>query len=100
MKARTCPPWFPPGTHHIFRPLSVQFCTLLRSSLRYVGGQPDRMDMRAPTATASVDDRPFNNLIRRLNGDDYALIEPSLVSYEAAPNDLLYSPGDDVETVH
>ena len=44
--------------------------------------------------------RPFNNLLRRLNGADFALIEPHLVPADAAPNDLLYSPGDHVETVH
>src|SRR3954469_7151162 len=44
--------------------------------------------------------RPFNNLLRRLSGADFALIEPHLVPADAAPNDLLYSPGDHVETVH
>ena len=45
-------------------------------------------------------ERPFNNLLRRLNDADFALIDPHLVATEANPNDLLYSPGDDVETVH
>src|SRR4051794_7035719 len=45
-------------------------------------------------------ERPFNNLLRRLSGADFALIGPHLVTADAAPNDLLYSPGDDVETVH
>jgi hypothetical protein len=45
-------------------------------------------------------DRPFNNLLRRLNKADFALIEPHLVAADTGPNDLLYSPGDDVETVH
>ena len=45
-------------------------------------------------------ERPFNNLLRRLNDADFALIEPHLVPADAAPNDLLYSPGDHVETVH
>src|SRR5215216_5997528 len=44
--------------------------------------------------------RPFNNLLRRLNDADFALIEPHLVPADAAPNDLLYSPGDHVETVY
>jgi hypothetical protein len=44
--------------------------------------------------------RPFNNLLRRLNEADFALLEPHLVATDAAPNDLLYSPGDNVETVH
>lgn len=49
---------------------------------------------------ASNGDRPFNNLLRRLNATDFALIEPYLEPADAAPNDLLYNPGDDVEIVH
>ena len=45
-------------------------------------------------------ERPFNNLLRRLNSADFALIEPYLAAAEAGPNDLLYNPGDDVEVVH
>src|SRR4051812_14885750 len=45
-------------------------------------------------------DRPFNNLLRRLNSADFALIEPYLVAADTGPSDLLYNPGDDVETVH
>jgi Crp-like helix-turn-helix domain len=45
-------------------------------------------------------ERPLNNLLRRLNDADFALMEPHLVAAEAAPNDVLYSPGDDVEIVH
>ena len=45
-------------------------------------------------------ERPFNNLLRRLNSADFALIEPHLIAVDAGPNDLLYNPGDDVETVH
>ena len=45
-------------------------------------------------------DRPFNNLLRRLSEADYALLAPHLVQAEATAGDLLYSPGDDVETVH
>jgi Crp-like helix-turn-helix domain len=45
-------------------------------------------------------ERPFNNLLRRLNDADFALIEPHLVAADTYPNDLLYSPGDNVETVH
>ena len=44
--------------------------------------------------------RPFNNLLRRLNDADFALVDPHLVAAEANSNDLLYSPGDGVETVH
>jgi hypothetical protein len=44
--------------------------------------------------------RPYNNLLRRLNADDFALIEPHLANEEAAASNLLYNPGDDVDTVH
>ncbi|MDE5458708.1 hypothetical protein GWE18_39370 [Bradyrhizobium sp. CSA112] len=37
----------------------------------------------------------FNNLPRRLNDADFALIEPRLVAADTATNDLHYSPGDD-----
>src|ERR1700726_4309901 len=46
------------------------------------------------------DGRPYNNLLRRLSASDFALIAPHLVHGEAAANELLYSPGDDVEVVH
>jgi DNA-binding MarR family transcriptional regulator len=49
---------------------------------------------------ANGNDRPYNNLLRRLSAGDFALLEPHLVPEEAAANDLLYSPGDDVEIVH
>jgi hypothetical protein len=49
---------------------------------------------------AEITDRPYNNLLRRLNVDDYALIAPYLALEDAQPNDLLYSPGDDVSVVH
>ena len=50
--------------------------------------------------TGTAGERPLNNLLRRLNDADFALIEPHLVTADAGPNDLLYSPGDNVETVH
>ena len=50
--------------------------------------------------TAEVADRPFNNLLRRLNAADFALLAPHLIQDEADANDLLYNPGDDVEIVH
>jgi hypothetical protein len=45
-------------------------------------------------------ERPFNNLLRRLRDSDFALLAPHLTQDDANPNDLLYSPGDDVEIVH
>jgi hypothetical protein len=53
-----------------------------------------------PDATAAVSARPFNNLLRRLNKADFALLEPHLAMAQAKAGDLFYSPGDDVETVH
>jgi Crp-like helix-turn-helix domain len=50
--------------------------------------------------TADAGDRPCNNLLRRLNPSDFGLIAPHLAHEEAAANDLLYNPGDDVGIVH
>jgi hypothetical protein len=52
------------------------------------------------TELAGTTDRPFNNLLRRLSAADYALIAPHFVPVDAEANDLLYNPGDDVQTVH
>src|SRR4030088_2979336 len=51
-------------------------------------------------ATPDGIERPFNNLLRRLNTSDFALIAPYLAHERAGGNDLLYNPGDDVEIVH
>ena len=45
-------------------------------------------------------ERPYNNLLRRLNDSDFALIAPHLSQDEGNAHDLLYRPGDDVEIVH
>jgi hypothetical protein len=50
--------------------------------------------------TLGIIERPYNNLLRRLAVDDYALIAPHLSHEEAAANELLYNPGDDVNVVH
>jgi hypothetical protein len=44
--------------------------------------------------------RPNNNLIRKLRDADYAAIAPHCRLVESAAGDLLYRPGDNVETVH
>jgi len=44
--------------------------------------------------------RPNNNLLRRLDASDFALIAPHLAQEEATSSALLYNPGDDVDTVH
>ena len=49
---------------------------------------------------ASGTERPNNNLLRRLNAADFGLVAPHLAHEQAQPGDLLYNPGDDVETVH
>jgi DNA-binding transcriptional regulator YhcF (GntR family) len=43
---------------------------------------------------------PFNNLLRRLSVKDFAMIAPHLVQEQAKAGELLYNPGDDVDTVH
>jgi hypothetical protein len=45
-------------------------------------------------------ERPYNNLLRRLSSEDFALIAPHLATAHARPDELLYSPGDEVEIVH
>ena len=45
-------------------------------------------------------DRPGNNLLRRLSENDFALIAAHLTPHDAASDELLYDPGDDVATVH
>ena len=45
-------------------------------------------------------DRPYNNLLRRLSAGDFALIAPHLLQEEAEASNLLYNPGDNVDTVH
>ena len=56
--------------------------------------------MMAHANAAEGSDRPYNNLLRRLSSADFALIAPHLMQQEAKAGDLLYNPGDDVETVH
>ena len=56
--------------------------------------------MLSQGVTALARERPDNNLLRRLSPADYALIGPYLTEDQASPNDLLYSPGDDVQIVH
>jgi DNA-binding transcriptional regulator YhcF (GntR family) len=57
------------------------------------------MDARSRTSPDS-DTRPYNNLLRRLNAADYALIAPHLAPEDTDVNTLLYNPGDNVEIVH
>lgn len=54
----------------------------------------------SPARTTNGADRPSNNLLRRLNAEDFALIAPHLAEEQTESNTLLYNPGDDVDTVH
>jgi Crp-like helix-turn-helix protein len=56
--------------------------------------------MTPPGRPERIDERPNNNLLRRLSESDFALISPHLMLEESAANDLIYDPGDDVDTVH
>ena len=56
--------------------------------------------MNSPARPAQSGQRPNNNLLRRLNDADFALLAPYLTQDESASDDLLYDPGDDVDTVH
>ena len=56
--------------------------------------------MAARREKAANDERPYNNLLRRLNASDFALLEPHLAHEESPAGDLLYNPGDNVDTVH
>jgi hypothetical protein len=51
-------------------------------------------------AAEEIEQRPNNNLLRRLRADDYALLAPRLQEKEKAVNDLLYSPGQNVELIY
>jgi DNA-binding transcriptional regulator YhcF (GntR family) len=56
--------------------------------------------MAARREKAANDGRPYNNLLRRLNASDFALLEPHLSHDESPAGGLLYNPGDNVDTVH
>jgi len=57
------------------------------------------MDARTSKAN-EIDSRPANNLLRRLNSADYALLAPHIAVDEVGAHHLLYNPGDDVQIVH
>jgi Crp-like helix-turn-helix domain len=56
--------------------------------------------MTLQAKTANGIERPHNNLLRRLSASDFALLSPHLVHVCAEAGELLYNPGDDVDTVH
>ncbi|HBK05257.1 MAG TPA: Crp/Fnr family transcriptional regulator [Acetobacteraceae bacterium] len=56
--------------------------------------------MTLQTGAGNGIDRPNNNLLRRLNAGDFALLAPHLAPEKTEANELLYNPGDDVDIVH
>src|SRR6476660_9069857 len=56
--------------------------------------------MPARREKAAKDERPYNNLLRRLSASDFALLESHLVQEEGIAGGVLYNPGDDVDVVH
>ncbi|MBN8986238.1 MAG: Crp/Fnr family transcriptional regulator, partial [Rhizobiales bacterium] len=57
------------------------------------------MDMHQQVANTGKE-RPFNNLLRKMRTDDYALLAPHFESCSLPSAELLYNPGDDVAVVH
>ena len=50
--------------------------------------------------TSDKSGRPRNNLLRHLSESDYALISPYIQIDSLAANEVLFNPGDDVDTVY
>jgi len=46
-----------------------------------------------------VEDRPSNDLLRRLSDQDYELLAPFLERVDLPSNEVLFHPGEDVQTV-
>jgi Crp-like helix-turn-helix domain len=89
------------GNHHVSEALSVHLCTEQGSHSGYceVGGN-EPVDGSQMFPKQAQSNRPNNNLLKRLSEPDFALIAPHLADEEADADDLLYNPGDDVDTVH
>ena len=82
--------------------LSVHLCTQQLVTVGYcqTAGAEEYFNMIGRVITQADTSRPYNNLVRRLNAGDFALIEPHLAHEEAEAGNLFYNPGDDVDTVH
>jgi len=86
---------------HLLLRLSVHYYTQVLKTERLLCEPRTREGMAmSPQSAGNCADRPFNNLLRWLSADDFALIAPHLVHEEAKSNAPLYNPGDDVHTVH
>src|SRR6185369_9062009 len=59
-----------------------------------------RMAFQTGVTDRLATEKPFNNLLRTLRDQDYALIAPHLVAAQQAANELLYNPGDNVDMVY
>jgi hypothetical protein len=81
----------------------VCLCTCARNIWIRVNGRERETrepGMTLQTGAGNGIDRPNNNLLRRLNASDFALLAPHLVPEKTEANELLYNPGDDVDIVH
>jgi CRP-like cAMP-binding protein len=58
------------------------------------------MAVQTGGAVRLATEKPFNNLLRTLREQDYALIAPHLVEADQEANELLYNPGDNVDLVY
>jgi Crp-like helix-turn-helix domain len=58
------------------------------------------MNSKDTTSPPPAEERPGNNLLRLLRSRDYALIAPHLRPMQIETNEVLYNPGDNVETVY
>jgi len=56
-------------------------------------------ELKARRPAQDADERPLNNLLRRLRREDYALLAPRLTRTSRSAGELLYNPGDNVELV-
>src|SRR5690242_19622784 len=77
---------------HTSGPLTILFSMLPASEAR--------LGNLHVKAQASIDTPLYNNLLRRLRPDDYAMLAPHLEERRRPVGDLLYSPGDNVELVY
>lgn len=56
--------------------------------------------MAVVSSSKAASDRPDNNLLRALRTGDYELIQRQLSPWDSGAHELLYNPGDHVETIY
>jgi hypothetical protein len=54
----------------------------------------------AAVPNTTADERPDNNLLHALRPADYAFIQRHMSPWESGSQELLYNPGDNVETIY